>query len=112
MNDLDDLEPNGEPLDEAGSLMLQLVAAVDYMRRGISRPSPSGPPSNKPCAGTPTSCRLDRPRPAATSLRLSFSSTAPGSAADTFNAAIRRWVEAAAAAYNDSIPWDPSFAPR
>ncbi len=41
---------------------------------------------------------------------MSFPGDGPVTAADTFNAAIRRWVDAAATAFNDSFPWELSTA--
>lgn len=107
MSALDDLEPNDEPLDDAGSLLLQLVAAVNYLRRGI-----------RPCftvwdafeealrwhAGIDEDWTVADPLGQA--LRLSFPSTGQPSAAVTMNIAIRHWVDATSLILSNTIPWE------
>ena len=113
MSALDDLERTDEPLHDAGGLLLQLVAAVDYLGRGIR-------PSFTVWDAIEEALRWhgdiepdwDGPDPLLRTLRLSFSSTAHRSAANTLNVAIRRWVEAAATTYNDSVPWELSSSRR
>lgn len=111
MTPLDDLEPNREALEDAGGLLLQLVAAVDYFGRG-------------PRAGFTVWDAIEEalrwhikidsawadPDPLLRAIRMSFPGDGPVTAADTFNAAIRRWVDAAATAFNDSFPWELSTA--
>ena len=111
MNALDDLEPADEPLHDAGCLLLQLVAAVDYLGRGF-RPGFTVWDALEEALrwhGEIEPHWTD-PDPLLRTLRLSFSLTAHRSAADSLNVAIRRWVEAAAIAFNDSIPWELSSA--
>ena len=111
MNALDDLEPTDEPLHNGGGLLLQLVAAVDYLGRGF-RPGFTVWDAIEEALrwhGEIEPGWTD-PDPLLRTLRLSFSSTAHRSAADTLAVAIRHWVDAAAAAYNDSIPWELSSA--
>ena len=113
MNALDDLEPTDEPLHDAGGLLLQLVAAVDYLGRGF-RPGFTVWDAIEEALRWHGEIGPDwtEPDPLLRTLRLSFSLTAHRSAADTLNAAIQRWVDAAANAFNDSIPWEPLMARR
>jgi hypothetical protein len=104
---IEDLEPNGEPPDEAGSLLLQLVAAVDYLRRGV-RPGFTAWDAFEEALrwhiGIDEDWTVADPLGRAT--RLSFTSTGP-STAETFNVAIRRWAEATADVYNGGLSWEP-----
>ena len=113
MNALDDLEPTDEPLHDAGGLLLRLVAAVDYLGRGF-RPGFTVWDAIEEALRWHAEIEPDwaDPDPLLRTLRLSFASTVHGSAADTLNAAIRRWVDAAADTFNDSFPWEPSSALR
>ena len=113
MNALDDLEPTDEPIYDVGGLLLQLVAAVDYLGRGI-RPGFTVWDAIEEALRWHGDIEPDwtDPDPLLRTLRLSFPSTADGSAANTLNVAIRRWLDAAAAAHNDSIPWEPSVGKR
>ena len=113
MNTLDDLEPTDEPLHDAGGLLLQLVAAVDYLGRGF-RPGFTVWDAIEEALRWHTDIEPDwtEPDPLLRTLRLSFSLTTHGSAAGTLNAAIRRWVDATATAYNDSVQWELSSARR
>jgi hypothetical protein len=110
MSALDDLEPNDEPLDNAGSLLLQLVAAVDYLRRGI-RPSftvwDAFEEALRWHAGIDEEWTANDPLGRV--FRLAFRNDDQATAAETFNAALRRWVVAAAAAYNDVFTWELSI---
>jgi hypothetical protein len=110
MSVLDDLEPTDEPLHDAGGLLVQLVAAVDYLGRGI-RPSFTVWDAIEEALRWHADIEPDwaDPDPLLRTLRLSFSSATQRSAANTFDAAIRRWVDAAAVAHNDSIAFDLSL---
>jgi hypothetical protein len=113
MTPLDDLEPNNEPLEDAGGLWLQLVAAVDYFRRG-PRPDFTVWDAIEEALRWHTNIDSDwtDPDPLLRAIRLSVPGGGPVTAADTFNAAIRRWLDASATAYNDSFPWELSAARR
>lgn len=109
MNSLDDLEPTDEPFSDAGGLLVQLVAAVDYLGRGI-RPSFTVWDAIEEALRWHGDIETDwaDPDPLLRTLRLSFLSNPSESAAVSLNAAIRHWVTAAATTYNDSIPWELS----
>ena len=113
MSPLDDLEPTDETLHDAGGLLFQLVAAVDYLGRGF-RPGFTVWDAIEEALRWHGEFGTDwiEPDPLLRTLRLSFSQTAQPSAADTLTAAIRHWVEAAATTYNDSVPWELSSARR
>jgi hypothetical protein len=104
---IEDLEPNDEPLDEAGSLILQLVAAVDYLRRGV-RPGFTVWDAFE--EGLRWHAGIDEDwtvaDPLGRAIRLSFASTGDQVAAETLNIAVRHWVEAVSGVYNCSLPWE------
>ena len=110
MSPLDDLEPNDEPVDEAGNLLRQLVAAVDYVRRGF-RPGftvwDAFEEALRWHAGIDEDWTVADPLGRA--LRLSLPATGP-TTAETFNVAIRRWADATADVYNDGLSWGQSVA--
>lgn len=105
MSPLDDLAVDGEPLDEAGSLLIQLVAAVDYLRRGV-RPGFTVWDAFEEALRWQTNIDEDRtnPDPLLRAIHLSFPSST--SAAETLNVAIRHWIEALSLIYNGSTPWE------
>lgn len=109
MTPLDDLEPNHEPLEDAGGLLLQLVAAVDYFGRG-PRPGFTVWDAIEEALRWHTNIDQDWTvlDPLLRAIRLTFPGGGTATAADTFNAAIRRWVKATANAYNESFPWELS----
>lgn len=107
MSPLDDLEPNHRLLDQAGVLLVQLVAAVDYLRRGI-RPGFTVWDALEEAlrwhAGFDGDWTTNDPL--GRTIRLAFQDDGRISSAEIFNTALRRWVEAAAAIYNDSLTWE------
>ena len=111
MTPLDDLGPNNEPLEDAGGLLLQLVAVVDYFGRG-SRPGFTVWDAIEEALRWHAHIEPDwtDPDPLLRAIRLSFPGDGTVTAATAFNAAIRRWVNATATAYNDSFPWELSAA--
>lgn len=110
MSAIEDLEPSSEPVDEAGSLLIQLVAAVDYLRRGI-RPGFTVWDAFEEALRWRAGEDADRSvaDPLGRAIRQSISSSGPSSA-ETFNVAIRRWAEATADVYNGGLAWEPSAA--
>jgi len=107
-----------EPLDAGGTWLLDLVAAVDHFRRGIRpditvwdaieealrwhTPSTDG--------HDPVEPRWDDPDPLRSSLAR-FLDHATGPASVEAQIAVRRWVLAMAARYNDGQHW-PHPVPR
>lgn len=82
-----------EPTEHGGTWLLDLVAAVDHLRRGLRPVSPSGTPSRKPSA--PENPDWDSPDPLRGTLATLLDRTA-GPLDVEIQAAVRRWVLAAA----------------
>ena len=103
---------DGEVLAEGGTWLLDVVAAVDHLRRG-HRPGFTvwGALEEALRWSQPTSddAAWDSPDPLADSLGR-FVET-PGSAAERLQAAVRRWVTAMAERYNNGHHW-PHPVPR
>ncbi len=113
MSPLDDLEPNDEPLDDAGSLLIQLVAAVDYLRRGV-RPRFTVRDAFEEALRWQLNLDEDwtATDPLGRVLRLTLGSDGHNSIADALGIAVRRWVQASAAMHNDGLTWQLSIARR
>ena len=104
--------PDGEPLAEGGTLLLDLVAAVDHLRRG-HRPGLTVWDALEEAVRWTTSdddTVWDTADPLAATLRQLLDQTdAP--MADTMQGAVRRWVMAMAGRYNNEQHW-PHPTPR
>lgn len=104
--------PDGEPLAEGGTLLLDLVAAVDHLRRG-HRPGLTVWDALEEAVRWTTSDDdpvWDTADPLAATLRQLLDQTdAP--VADTMQGAVRRWVMAMAGGYNNGQRW-PHPTPR
>lgn len=107
MSAIEDLETDGEPIDEAGSVLIQLVAAVDYLRRGI-RPGFTVWDAFEEALRWHAGIDEDWTArdPLLRTINLSFTPQGQPSASEILNLAIRRWVEASGAALNDGFPWE------
>ena len=112
MSATEDLDAAGEPLDEAGSLLIQLVAAVDYLRRGV-RPGFTVWDAFEEALRWQLNVDEDwtATDPLGRVLRMTLGSDDHRLiAADAFGSAVRRWVQAAAAMHNDGLTWELSIS--
>lgn len=105
---------DSEPLAEGGTWLLDLVAAVDHLRRG-HRPGLTVWDAIEEAVRWTVSPHDDEPGwdtadPLAAALRR-FLDRADAPVADRMQAAIRRWVAAMAGRYNDGRHW-PNPTPR
>lgn len=107
-----------EPLEAGGTWLLDLVAAVDHLRRGVRpditvwdaieealrwhTPSADGQLPDEPGWGDPNPLRT-------TLIRFLQHATGPASA--EAQVAVRHWIVAMAARYNDGHHW-PHPVPR
>lgn len=112
MTSLDDLEPPAEPLENGGILLMQLAAAVDYLRRGV-RPGFTVWDAIEEAMRWHTGIEPDWESrdPLARSLTKALADHRSG-AAETFSMALRHWLSAAAEAFNDSLPWSAPSGQR
>lgn len=105
-------QPDREPLSEGGTWLLDLVAAVDHLRRG-HRPGLTVWDALEEALRSTTSDddpAWDSPDPLAATLRqLLDQSDTP--LADRMQGAVRRWVIAMAGRYNNGQHW-PHPTPR
>lgn len=105
--------PDGEALVEGGTWLLDLVAAVDHLRRG-HRPGLTVWDALEEALRWSTTAHdesvWDAPDPLASTLRRSLEQAA-GPAAVILQTAVRRWVTVMADRYNDGHHW-PHPAPR
>lgn len=111
-------EPGVEPLEAGGTWLLDLVATVDHLRRGVRpditvwdaieealrwhTPSADGQQPDEPGWGDPDPLR--------TTL-IRFLQHATGPAGAEAQVAVRHWIVAIAARYNDGHHW-PHPMPR
>ena len=111
MSATEDLDAAGEPLDEAGSLLILLVAAVDYLRRGV-RPGFTVWDAFEEALRWQLNVDEDwtATDPLGRVLRMTLGSDDHKSIADAFGIAVRRWVQASAAIHNDGLTWELSIA--
>ena len=111
MSATEDLDAAGEPLDEAGSLLIQLVAAVDYLRRGV-RPGFTVWDAFEEALRCQLKVDEDwtATDPLGRVLRMTLGSDDHKSIADAFGIAVRRWVQAAAAIHTAGLTWELSIA--
>ncbi len=111
MSATEDLDAAGEPLDEAGSLLIQLVAAVDYLRRGV-RPGFTVWDAFEEALRWQLKVDEDwtATDPLGRVLRMTLGSDDHKSIADAFGIAVRSWVQASAAIHNDGLTWEVSIA--
>ena len=105
---------HSEPLDEGGTCLLDLVAAVDHLRRGY-RPHLTVWDALAEATqwwSDPTDDEPPQPRsdPLADALRQ-LADTASPSAAAALQVAVRRWTTTMADRYNAGCHW-PNPAPR
>jgi len=101
----DSLLPNptdGEPLEEGGTWLLDLVAAVDHLRRGL-RPGLTVWDAIGEAVRN-AEHDWDDPDPLRTALTALLDRTT-GPADVAIQAAVRRWVLAAADQYNNGHHW-------
>lgn len=104
--------PDGELLAEGGTWLLDLVAAVDHLRRG-HRPGLTVWDALEEAVRWTTGdddSAWDMPDPLAATLRQLVDQT-DVPVADRMQAAVRRWVVAMAGRYNDGQHW-PHPTPR
>lgn len=113
MSAIEDLEPDSEPLDEAGSLLLQLVAAVDYLRRGI-RPGFTVWDAFEEALRWQLNVDEDwtATDPLGRLIRMTLGSDDHKLIANALGSALRRWVQASAAMHNNGLTWEVSIARR
>lgn len=111
-------EDHVEPLDDGGTWLLDVVASVDHLRRGVRpgitvwdaveealrwhTPSAEGQQPDEPGWGDPDPLRT-------TLIRFLQHTTRPASA--EAQVAVRHWITAMAARYNDGHHW-PHPTPR
>ena len=111
MSPIEDLEPGGELLDDAGSLLIQLIAAVDYLRRGV-RPGFTVWDAFEEALRWQLNVDEDwtATDPLGRVLRMTLGSDDHKSIADAFEIAVRRWLQASAAIHNDGLTWELPLA--
>jgi hypothetical protein len=105
MNPLDDLDLTSMPVDDGGGLLLELVAAVDYLRRGVF-------PGFTVWDGIEQALRwhvnieadFAESDPLARAIRVAIAQTGQSSAS-ALDAAIRAWIDSTSAVYNEGHRW-------
>ena len=107
MTPVDDLEPNDEPLDDGGSLLIQLVGALDYLRRG-AYPTLTVWSAHEQALRWHGNFEPDwsDPDPLLRALRLALSALGKRTSAEMLGISIRRWISATAGIFNESEAWD------
>ena len=105
MNALDDLLPPTTP-DDGRELLTQLVAAVDFLRRGASPGLTVWDAMEQALRifGNFEADWLD-PDPLMRAIRVSTSMVGDLTTAEVIAAAIREWLSAMSSIYNEGIPW-------
>ena len=105
MNPLDDLDLTSVPLDDGGTLLLDLVAAVDYLRRGVF-PGFTVWDAIEQALRWHANIEADftDPDPLVRALRLAMFAISADSAA-TLSVSLRSWLAATAEVHNESLPW-------
>ena len=111
MSPIDDLELGGELLDDAGSLLILLVAAVDYLRRGV-RPGFTVWDAFEEALRWQLNVDEDWTvtDPLGRVLGMTLGSDDHRLIADAFGSAVRRWVQSSAAIHNDGLTWELSIS--
>jgi hypothetical protein len=106
MNALDDLLPPPSTADDGGELLTQLVAAVDFLRRGASPGLTVWDAMEQALRifGNFEADWLD-PDPLLRAIRVSTSIVGHLTTAEVITAAIREWLSAMSSIYNEGIPW-------
>ena len=106
MNPLDDLLPTAEPLDLGGPILVELAAAVSYLRRG-ARPGITVWDAIEEALRWHAGFDADwnDPDPLQHALRLCLLSAASPSAAELLQIAIRRWLTATSGVFNAATPF-------
>ena len=106
MNALDDLLPPAT-LDDGGELLTQLVAAVNFLRRGASPGLTVWDAMEQALRifGNFEADWLD-PDPLMRAIRISHSTIGHLTTAEVITAAIREWLSAMSAIYNEDVPWE------
>jgi hypothetical protein len=106
MNPLDDLDVDRDVAIDGSELMLELVAAVAYFRRGI-RPGFTVWDAIEEAVRWHLGFEPDwnDPDPLATSLRRLASPDTIVIVSESLSIALRSWIDASAKAFNDAVPW-------
>ena len=106
MNALDDLLPPAT-LDDGGELLTQLVAAVNFLRRGASPGLTVWDAMEQALRifGNFEADWLD-PDPLMRAIRVSTSIIGHLTTAEVITAAIREWLSAMSSIYNEGVPWE------
>jgi hypothetical protein len=106
MNAIDDLLPHPTTPDDGGELLTQLVAAVAFLRRGVSPGLTVWDAIEQALRifGDFEADWLD-PDPLMRAIRVS-TSVGHLTTAEVITAAIREWLSAMSSIYNDGIPWE------
>lgn len=105
MNPLDDLDLTPMPVDDGGTLLLDLVAAVGYLRRGVF-PGFTVWDAIERALRWHANIEADfaEPDPFARALRMAIAH-ADGPSVAVLETALRAWLDATSAVYNEAQSW-------
>ena len=107
MSQLDDLLPDPLPIDDGGTLLLEVVAAVDYLRRGVFPGLTVWDAFEQALRWhANVDADFDNPDPLRRAIGLALDPSRFDTAATTFSNAVRNWLTATSSVYNESHGFD------
>ena len=113
MSPLDDLLPTQSSVDDGTTLLLELVAAVDYLRRGAFPGLTVWDAFEQALRWHANAdADFDNADPLRRAISIALDSSRAENAAATFGSALRGWLTATSSTYNESAAWNLEWTER